>query len=77
MRHEYQLYPALTDIGRSKTQARSPQSDGICERFHRTIQHEFYAVAFRKKVDHTIGELQEDVDRWLREYNEERTRSGK
>jgi hypothetical protein len=57
--------------------ARSPQSNGICERFHRTIQNEFYAVAFRKKVYHSIAELQEDVDRWLKEYNEEHTHSGK
>ncbi len=75
--HEYQLYLAIEDIDHSKTQARSPQSNGICERFHRTIQNEFYAVAFRKKIYHSIAQLQEDVDRWLREYNEERTHSRK
>ena len=75
--HEYQLYLAIEDIDHSKTRARSPQSNGICERFHRTIQNEFYAVAFRKKIYHSIAELQEDVDRWLQEYNEERTHSGK
>jgi len=75
--HEYQLYLAIEDIDHSKTQARSPQSKGICERFHRTIQNEFYAVAFRKKIYHSIAELQEDVDRWLKKYNEERTHSGK
>jgi transposase InsO family protein len=35
--HEYQLYLAIEDIDHSKTQARSPQSNGICERFHLTI----------------------------------------
>jgi transposase InsO family protein len=75
--HEYQLFLAIEDIDHSKTKARSPQSNGICERFHRTIQNEFYAVAFRKKVYRSIEELQEDADLWIQEYNEERTHSGK
>jgi transposase InsO family protein len=75
--HEYQLYLAIEDIDHSKTQARSPQTNGICERFHRTIQNEFYAVAFRKKIYRNIEELQTDVDLWLKEYNEERTHTGK
>lgn len=48
--HEYQLYLAIEDIDHTKTKAKSPQTNGICERFHRTIQDEFYAVAFRKKI---------------------------
>jgi transposase InsO family protein len=42
--HEYQLYLAIEDIDHSRTKAKSPQTNGICERFHRTIQDEFYAV---------------------------------
>jgi transposase InsO family protein len=57
--------------------ARSPQTNGICERFHRTIQEEFYSVAFRKKLYRTLDELQADLDAWLREYNEQREHSGK
>jgi transposase InsO family protein len=75
--HEYQLYLAIEDIDHSKTQAQSPQTNGICERFHRTIQNEFYAVAFRKKIYPNLEELQKDLDLWLKEYNEERTHSGK
>ena len=75
--HEYQLYLAIEDIDHSKTQAQSPQTNGICERFHRTIQNEFYAVAFRKKIYPNLEELQKDLDLWLQEYNEERTHSGK
>ena len=56
---------------------RHPQTNGICERFHRTMLDEFYRVAFRKKVYSSIEELQVDVDVWLREYNEERTHTGK
>ena len=76
-RHEYQLYLAIEDIDHSKTKARSPQTNGICERFHKTIQDEFYAVAFRKKIYHSLDEIQEDVDKWIEEYNMERTHSGK
>ena len=36
--HEYQLYLAIEDIDHSKTKARSPQTNGICERFHRTFR---------------------------------------
>jgi transposase InsO family protein len=75
--HEYQLYLAIEDIDHSKTQSQSPQTNGICERFHRTIQNDFYAVAFRKKIYPNLEEVQEDLDLWLKEYNEERTHSGK
>jgi hypothetical protein len=75
--HEYELYLAIEDIDHSKTRARRPQSNGICERFHRTIQDEFYAVAFRKKVYRSLDELQADLDEWLSTYNHERTHSGK
>ena len=76
-RHEYQLYLAIEDIDHSRTKARSPQTNGICERFHRTIQDEFYAIAFRKKMYHNLDEIQEDADKWIEEYNKERTHSGK
>lgn len=75
--HEYQLYLAIEDIDHTKTKAKSPQTNGICERFHRTIQDEFYAVAFRKKVYRSIQELQNDLDRWMAYYNQDRTHTGK
>jgi hypothetical protein len=55
----------------------SPQANGICERFHRTMQDEFYSVAFRKKLYSTLAQLPADVDTWLTEYNENRSHSGK
>ena len=75
--HEFQLYLAIEDIDHTKTKAKSPQTNGICERFHRTIQDEFYAIAFRKKIYRTIAELQADLDRWMHNYNNERTHTGK
>ena len=75
--HPYQLYLAIEDIDHTKTKARSPQTNGICERFHRTMQDECYALAFRKKVYSTLEELQEDVNKWLNEYNSNRTHTGR
>ena len=75
--HEYQLYLAVEDIDHSKTRARRPQSNGICERFHKTMLQEFYQVAFRKKLYNTLDDLQEDLDNWMKEYNEQRPHSGK
>jgi transposase InsO family protein len=75
--HEYQLYLAIEDIDHSKTRAKSPQSNGICERFHKTMLNEFYQVAFRKKLYRSLDEIQKDADAWLAWYNAERPHSGK
>jgi len=75
--HEYELYLAVENIDHSITRAKSPQSNGICERFHKTVLNEFYQVAFRKKVYSSIEELQNDLDMWMKEYNESRTHTGK
>ena len=75
--HEYQLYLTIEDIDHTKTKAKSPQTNGICERFHKTMQNEFFFVAFRKKVYKSIEELQDDLDQWIEWYNTERTHTGK
>lgn len=75
--HEYQLYLALENIDHTRTKARSPQTNGICERLHRTIKEEFYQVAFRKKVYRSVEALQQDLDSWMHFYNHERTHQGK
>jgi len=75
--HEYELYLDIEGIEHSKIQVRSPQSNGICERLHRTIQEEFYAVAFRKKLYKSLDQLQSDLDEWMQYYNNERPLSGR
>ena len=75
--HAYELYLAVEDIDHTRTKAKSPQTNGICERFHRTIQEEFYAIAFRKKIYSFLEDIQKDLDEWLDWYNLERTHSGK
>jgi transposase len=76
-RHEYELYLAVEDIDHSRTKTKSPQTNGICERFQKTVLNEFYRVAFRKKVYRSLDELQTDLDLWIREYNEVRPHQGR
>ncbi|HAT9170762.1 TPA: IS481 family transposase, partial [Legionella pneumophila subsp. pneumophila] len=75
--HDYQLYLAINNIDHTKTKANSPQTNGICERFHKTILQEFYQVTFRKKIYESIDELQKDLDEWMDYYNNQRTHQGK
>ena len=75
--HDYQPYLALNEIEHTKTKANHPQTNGICERFHKTILQEFYQVAFRRRLYLTLDELQADLDVWLAHYNGERTHQGK
>jgi hypothetical protein len=75
--HEYEFYHAVEDVDHRRTKTKSPQTNGICERFHRTVLDEFYRVAFRRKMDSAIDELQADLDVWLVEYNEQRSHRGR
>ena len=75
--HEYVLYLQLEGIDHSKTKVRHPQSNGICERLHRTMQDEFYAVTFRRRLYQDLPALQADLDEWMQHYNQERPHSGR
>jgi len=75
--HDYQLYLAVNDIEHTKTKAYHPQTNGICERFHRTIKEEFYEITFRKKIYSDLESLQADLDAWVDDYNYERSHQGK
>jgi transposase InsO family protein len=75
--HEYELYLAVEDVDHSRTKTKNPQTNGIVERFHKTVLDEFYRVAFRKRIYGSIPELQEDLDAWIRTYNEDRPHQGR
>lgn len=75
--HDYELFLAVNDIEHTKTKARHPQTNGICERFHKTILNEFYQITFRKKIYNNLEELQIDLDHWVQDYNQNRTHQGK
>lgn len=76
-RHEYELYLAVENIDHTRTKTRHPQTNGICERFHKTMLNEFYRVVFWKKIYRTLEELQADLDVWIQEYNEQRPHQGR
>ena len=76
-RHEYEFYLALENINHTRTKTKGPQTNGICERFNKTVLNEFYRVTFRKKLYQTLEELQADLDVWLKQYNENRTHQGR
>ena len=76
-RHEYELYLAVEDVDHSRTKTKSPQTNGIVERFHRTVLNEFYRIAFRRKIYRSIDELQADLDAWIADYNQERPHQGR
>jgi transposase InsO family protein len=76
-RHEDELYLAVENVDHSRTKAKNPQTNGICERFHRTILDEFYRIAFRKRIYAGLAELQADLDAWMQGYNDARPHQGR
>jgi transposase InsO family protein len=75
--HEYELYLAIENIDHTRTKVKSPQTNGIVERFHKTMLNEFYRITFRKKIYTNLADLQADLEMWLKEYNEERVHQGR
>jgi transposase InsO family protein len=75
--HEYELYLAVEDVDHSRTKTKNPQTNGIAERFHKTVLDEFYRVAFRKRIYGSMAELQDDLDTWMKSYNEDRPHQGR
>jgi len=75
--HPYEIFLQYHEIEHTKTRARRPQSNGICEAFHKTVLNEFYRVTFRKKIYRDLEVLQKDLDEWAKYYNNSRTHQGK
>jgi len=75
--HDYQLFIGINDIEHTQTKVRHPQTNGICERFHKTILQEFYQVTLRKHIYESVEQLQVGLDNWLDHYNNERPHQGK
>lgn len=74
-RHEYELYLAVENIDHTRTKAKRPQTNGIVERFLKTMLDKFYRAVFRKKIYRSIDELQADLDAWMTEYNKTRSQT--
>jgi len=74
--HPYELYLALGNIEHRRTKVKSPRTNGFVERFNRTVLNEFFRKAFREKFYESVESLQNDLDKWLKEYNTERPHQG-
>jgi transposase InsO family protein len=74
--HPFELFLAINQIGHRRTDVASPETNGFCERFHRTVKEEFFQVAFRKTLYESLDQLQTDLDRYLEFYNRERAHQG-
>jgi len=75
--HPFELYLVVEGIEHTRTKASSPQTNGICERFHKTILNEFYRITFRKHFYPSLESLQKDLDEFLEHYNAERPHQGR
>lgn len=72
LQHFYELFPVLNQIEQRRTEIRSPETDGFCERFHRTVAEEFFAVTFHKTISESFDQLRAGPDRDLEFHSRER-----
>ncbi len=75
--HPYELFLQLEDIEHRTTKVKRPQSNGIVERFHRTLLDEHFRVEGRKTWFETIAEMQVVLDDYLVGYNQRRPHQGR
>ncbi len=78
--HDDPLSLALNDSEHSQTRVKSPQTHGICERFHKTIKDAFDQITLRKmrkKSGESLDDVQHDFDHWRVKYNVQCTHQGK
>lgn len=75
--HAFELFLSIEGIEHTTTKAYSPQTNGMCERFNKTMKQEFFDTAMRKKIYTELDDLQLDLDIWLEHFNNERPHSGK
>ena len=75
-KHEYEKFLKQNRIRHTKIKPRTPQSNGIVERFNRTLLEEFYQITMMKKVYSSLDQLQDDLDKFIYYYNFKRTNQG-
>ena len=75
--HSFERLLRELKIKHRLTKVRHPWTNGACERLNRTILEEFYQLAFRTKIYETIDQLNDDLDKYLKIYNYQRTHQGK
>jgi transposase InsO family protein len=76
LHHPFELYCAVQQVEHRTTRVGSPESNGMVERFNRTLKEEFFSVAYRKRLYESVEALQTDLDGFLSFYNERRAHHG-
>jgi len=76
-KHPFELFLQLEGIEHRTTKVRRPQSNGYVERLHRTFLDEHFRVAGRTKFYESVQEMQNDFDKYLEYYNNERSHQGR
>jgi transposase InsO family protein len=76
-RHPFELYLALEGIEHTRTKTKHPQTNGICERFNKTLLDEFYRVAFRRTCYEDLASRQADLDTFVDDDNQRRPHQGR
>jgi transposase InsO family protein len=76
-KHPYELFLQLEEIEHRTTRVKRPQSNGIVERFHRTLLDEHFRVEGRKTWFETVEEMQAVLDAYLDTYNRLRPHQGR
>jgi transposase InsO family protein len=74
--HDYENFLASCSIRHTRIKTRCPKSNGMVERFNRTLLEEFYQIAMLEKVYTSLNELQDDLDQFILYYNFKRTNQG-
>ncbi|MEO6055211.1 MAG: integrase core domain-containing protein [Gemmatimonadales bacterium] len=72
----YEAQGVVQQVEHRTTRVASPESNGMVERFNRTLTEEFFSVAYRKRLHESVEALQADLDGFLSFYNERRAHHG-
>ena len=76
-KHPYEPFLQLDDIEHRTTKVGTPQSNGLIERFHRTLLEEHLRIKGRTTWYETVKEMQKDLDAYLETYNQSRPHRGR
>ena len=71
--HNYELCLAINDIDHTKTKPASPQTNGICERFHKDDLARVLSNYIQEEAIQYIRGITSDSRRLAKFYNTERT----
>ena len=69
---DFTTHMSTLEVTHHRIPPRSPNHNAVCERFQGTALQEFYRPAFHRQRFDTIGELDTQLQGWLRRYNTRR-----